>query len=70
MAAPFVLARALVAYAVGYFARRQGYGFWEFFWGSFLLDPIACAVMLLVIPKLDGGRVVHRAFQRPTAGKG
>ena len=68
MAAPFVLARCLLAYAVGYFARCRGYGFWEFFWGAALLDPLACALLLLVVPKLEGncvaaGRGLRRATQ-------
>lgn len=64
MVFPLLLARALVSYAVGFFARRRGYGFWEFFFGSFLLDPIACAAMLLVIPRIRDGRVVRRDFGR------
>ena len=64
MAFPFLLARALVSYAVAYFARRRGYGFWGFFFGSFLLDPLACAAMLLVIPRIRDGRVVRRGFGR------
>ena len=68
--APFLLARGFVSYAVAYFARRRGYGFWEFFFGSFLLDPFACAAMLLVIPRLQGGRVVRRTAKRIPFGEG
>lgn len=64
MAFPFLLARALMSYAVAYFARRRGYGFWAFFLGSFLLDPIACAAMLFVVPRIQDGRVVRRRRPR------
>lgn len=64
MVFPFLLARALMSYAVAYFARRRGYGFWAFFFGSFLLDPVACAAMLFVIPRIQDGLVVRRDFRR------
>ena len=67
MVLPFLLARALVSYAVAYFARWRGYGFWEFFFGSFLLDPIACAAMLFVIPRIRDGRAVRRGRRRSFA---
>ncbi|WP_251231127.1 hypothetical protein [Adlercreutzia aquisgranensis] len=48
----FLVAKALVAVGLGYWARHKGYRFSTFFLAAFFLDPIACAAVLAVVPEV------------------
>ena len=58
MYSPLVLAKAVIAIPVAYFAHRKGYGRWEFYFAAFLLGPLPCIALLLSLPKIAHGRVV------------
>ena len=41
---------AIIALPVGFFARWRGYNFWVFFITAALIDPVACLILLVIIP--------------------
>lgn len=45
---------AALSIPIGLWARKKGYGFWTFFFASFLFDPLTCVALLLALPKHQG----------------
>lgn len=48
--APILIVKIPVSFAVTYFAKKKGYGYWQFFFTSLLLESLACVVVLLLLP--------------------
>lgn len=53
--APILIVKIPISFAVAYYAKRRGYGYWQFFFVSLLLGSLTCAVVLLLLPGLPGG---------------
>lgn len=44
--------RSLIAWPIAYYAKRKGYSFWVFLVVGALLDPLACLVLAIAIPRI------------------
>lgn len=48
--APILIVKIPVSFAVAYFAKKKGYGYWQLFFTSLLLESLTCVVVLLLLP--------------------
>lgn len=53
--APILIVKIPISFAVAYFAKKKGYGYWQFFFVSLLLESLTCFVVLLLLPVSASG---------------
>ena len=63
--APILIVKIPISFAIAYFAKKKGYGYWQFFFVSLLLESLTCFVALLLLPDSAGKVQKKECSSRP-----
>ena len=63
--APILIVKIPISFALAYYAKKKGYGYWQFFFVSLLLGSLTCVVVLLLLPSLSGGYQKKKSASGP-----